>query len=161
MSERFDGSSSLRVSLLHPPNSLFRPCRYPPKGKVGRVAVHKQFRGTGAGSTLCLALEEHVRERRGKAADVMRGKTSFDLVAHSQKIAEVFYHRLGWETVGEDFLEVRSPLLSSFVRPTDEIMRSQEGQPHCKVVKTIQLKPECVRTGNMRSDVCLLCRPCP
>ncbi|KAK4332027.1 Glucosamine 6-phosphate N-acetyltransferase [Rhodotorula toruloides] len=75
-----------------------------------------------AGSTLCLALEEHVRERRGKAADVTRGKETFDLIAHSQKIAEVFYHRLGWKTVGEDFLE--------------------EGQPHCKVVKTIQLNPE-------------------
>lgn len=128
--------------LTRSPGSHWLHRRYPPKGKVGRVAVHKQFRGTGAGSALCLALEEHVRERRGKAADVTRGKTTFDLVAHAQKIAEVFYHRIGWETVGEDFVEVRSPRSLAFPLFVDVLHRSQEGQPHCKVVKTIQLNPE-------------------
>ncbi|BGP52457.1 hypothetical protein JCM8202v2_000011 [Rhodotorula sphaerocarpa] len=95
---------------------------FPPRSKLGRVAIIKPYRGTGAGRILCSALEEHVRERRGKAADVTRGKTSLELMAYSQKIAEGFYTKMGWHSIGPDFLE--------------------EGQPHVKVVKRIDLVPE-------------------
>ncbi|KWU42604.1 acyl-CoA N-acyltransferase [Rhodotorula sp. JG-1b] len=95
---------------------------FPPRSKLGRVAIIKSTRGTGAGRILCEALEEHVRERRGKAADVTRGKSSIELLAYSQKIAEGFYAKMGWHSVGPDFIE--------------------EGQPHVKMVKRIELAPE-------------------
>lgn len=76
------------------------------------MAIIKSTRGTGAGRILCEALEEHVRERRGKAADVTRGKSSIELLAYSQKIAEGFYTKMGWHSIGPDFIEVgrRRPL---------------------------------------------------
>ncbi|GJN92176.1 hypothetical protein Rhopal_005206-T1 [Rhodotorula paludigena] len=95
---------------------------YPPKLKLGRVAVHKAFRGTGAGKRLCEALEEHVRERRGKTGDVLRGKDVVVIQAHAQKIAEKFYTKIGWNVQGPDFVE--------------------EGQPHCQVIKRVKLSPE-------------------
>lgn len=95
---------------------------FPPRSKLGRVAIIKSTRGTGAGRILCEALEEHVRERRGKAADVTRGKSSIELLAYSQKIAEGFYAKMGWHSIGPDFIE--------------------EGQPHVKMAKRIELAPE-------------------
>ncbi|GAA5862393.1 hypothetical protein JCM1840_004166 [Sporobolomyces johnsonii] len=95
---------------------------YPPLSKLGRLAVHAPHRGTGAGRVLCLALEAHVRARRGRSRAVNRGKGTTELVAHSQSPAEGFYLKLGWSRVGDEFLE--------------------EGQPHVKVVKKIQLDPE-------------------
>jgi GNAT superfamily N-acetyltransferase len=89
-------------ALRRPPAS-----RFPPRSKLGRVAIIKSTRGTGAGRILCEALEEHVRERRGKAADVTRGKSSIELLAYSQKIAEGFYAKMGWHSIGPDFIEVR------------------------------------------------------
>lgn len=92
-----------------PAHALRRPSasRFPPRSKLGRVAIIKSMRGTGAGRILCEALEEHVRERRGKAADVTRGKSSIELLAYSQKIAEGFYAKMGWHSIGPDFIEVR------------------------------------------------------
>lgn len=69
--------------------------------------MHKAFRGTGAGKRLCEALEEHVRERRGKTGDVLRGKDVVVIQAHAQKIAEKFYTKIGWNVQGPDFVEVR------------------------------------------------------
>ncbi|GAA5972068.1 hypothetical protein JCM21900_000648 [Sporobolomyces salmonicolor] len=95
---------------------------YPPLSKLGRLAVHAHYRGTGAGRILCLALEEHLRERKGRSKAVNRGKGAAELVAHSQSHAEGFYLKLGWTRVGGEFLE--------------------EGQPHVQVVKKIRLDPE-------------------
>ncbi|BGP12371.1 hypothetical protein JCM10213_002025 [Rhodosporidiobolus nylandii] len=95
---------------------------YASQSKLGRFAMHKQFRGCGAGTILCLALEEHIRQRKGLAKEKFAGQQEAEIVAWSQKIAEGFYHKMGWETVGDDFIE--------------------EGQPHCKVVKRIKLVSE-------------------
>ncbi|GAA5986655.1 hypothetical protein JCM11641_001353 [Rhodosporidiobolus odoratus] len=92
---------------------------YAPQSKLGRFAVNSAFRGVGAGKLLCEALEDHIRQRRGKAKEKFAGTDEAEVVAWSQKIAEGFYTKMGWETVGEDFIE--------------------EGQPHCKVVKKIKL----------------------
>lgn len=86
--------------------TCFARDRFPPRSKVGRVAIVKSLRGTGGGRILCEALEEHVRERRGKAADVTRGKSSLELLAYSQKTAEGFYAKMGWHSIGPDFIEV-------------------------------------------------------
>ncbi|POY75361.1 GNAT family acetyltransferase [Rhodotorula taiwanensis] len=113
----------LSNTLAFPARGRPKPAfRFPPRSKLGRVAIVKQLRGTGAGRILCEALEEHVRERRGRAADVTRGKSSLELLAYSQKTAEGFYAKMGWHSIGPDFLE--------------------EGQPHVKMVKRIELVPE-------------------
>ncbi|BGP36424.1 hypothetical protein JCM10450v2_000322 [Rhodotorula kratochvilovae] len=95
---------------------------YPPKLKLGRVAVLPQFRGGGTGKLLVGALEEHVRERRGKSGDATRGKKAVQLLAHAQMISLGFYGKTGWSTWGPEFIE--------------------EGQPHVRVVKRIELVPE-------------------
>ncbi|GAA5827215.1 hypothetical protein JCM11251_001173 [Rhodosporidiobolus azoricus] len=95
---------------------------YAPQSKLGRFAVHKRFRGTGAGTILYNALEQHIRERKGRSREMFKGKDEAEIVANSQLIALGFYLKSGWERVGEDFIE--------------------EGQPHCKVVKRIKLNPE-------------------
>lgn len=103
----------LSNSLAFPARGRPKPAfRFPPRSKLGRVAIVKQLRGTGAGRILCEALEEHVRERRGRAADVTRGKSSLELLAYSQKTAEGFYAKMGWHSIGPDFLEVRSRMRS-------------------------------------------------
>ncbi|GAA5925090.1 hypothetical protein JCM3775_006362 [Rhodotorula graminis] len=95
---------------------------YPAKLKLGRVAILANYRGGGRGKTLVEALEQHVRERRGKTADVLRGKKAVQLLAHAQVPSLPFYEKTGWSTFGLEFQE--------------------EGTPHVKVVKRIELVPE-------------------
>ena len=109
---------------------------YPAKLKLGRVAILAGYRGGGRGKALVDALEEHVRERRGKTADVLRGKKAVQLLAHAQVPSLPFYEKTGWATFGLEFEE--------------------EGTPHVKVVKRIELVPECV----LSSFSCLALSPC-
>ncbi|GAA5855119.1 hypothetical protein JCM8547_002388 [Rhodosporidiobolus lusitaniae] len=95
---------------------------FAPLSKLGRFAVHAPYRGLGLGTLLGTALEEHIHQRKGRAAERFRGKEEAELVANSQCIALGYYLKRGWRTEGEEFIE--------------------EGQPHIKVVKTIQLRPE-------------------
>lgn len=106
---------------------------YPPKLKLGRVAILPAYRGGGRGKLLLEALEEHVRERRGKTGDVVRGKKAAQLLAHAQVPSLPFYEKTGWATFGCEFLE--------------------EGTPHIKVVKRIELVPECVGAPRARCPV--------
>ncbi|GAA6012567.1 hypothetical protein JCM11491_005436 [Sporobolomyces phaffii] len=92
--------------------------------KLGRFAVHSDYRGTGAGRFLERSFVRHLatRARAPHADEITRGRTTVEVVAYSQSIATGFYLKLGWETRGDEFLE--------------------EGQPHIKIVKTINLEPE-------------------
>ena len=65
-----------------------------PDGHVGRIAVHKEWRGQGVGTRLAGYLTEVARDRGFEAIHL-----------HSQARAAGFYSRLGFEARGESFLE--------------------------------------------------------
>ena len=65
-----------------------------PDGHVGRIAVHKKWRGRGVGTRLVEFLTDAARER------------SFaEIHLHSQVQAAGFYARLGFEARGKTFME--------------------------------------------------------
>jgi len=65
-----------------------------PDGHVGRIAVHKEWRGQGVGTRLVERLTE-VASERGFA----------EIYLHSQAQAAEFYSRLGFEARGDTFME--------------------------------------------------------
>ncbi len=65
-----------------------------PDGHVGRIAVHKSWRGQGVGTRLVERLIELAREQ-GLA----------EVYLHAQARAADFYARLGFETRGDRFME--------------------------------------------------------
>ena len=65
-----------------------------PDGHVGRIAVHKEWRGQGVGTRLTEYLTEVARDR-GLA----------EIHLHSQVQAAEFYSRLGFEARGATFME--------------------------------------------------------
>lgn len=67
-------------------------------GKIGRMAVLKERRGTGVGASI---LEFLIAEARG------RGMA--ECYMHAQSHALAFYRRHGFETRGESFLEAGIP----------------------------------------------------
>jgi predicted GNAT family N-acyltransferase len=68
--------------------------RIQPDGKIGRLAVLKDWRGRGAGKEMLEALVETAR-RRGLA----------EVHLHAQVHAVAFYEKLGFEKVGPEFIE--------------------------------------------------------
>jgi predicted GNAT family N-acyltransferase len=67
-------------------------------GKVERVAVLADRRGSGLGRAIMAQIEAIARERGHER-----------LVLHSQTRAEPFYERVGYERVGEEFEEAGIP----------------------------------------------------
>ena len=65
-----------------------------PDGHVGRIAVHKEWRGRGVGTRLVEYLTE-----------VARGRGFAEIHLHSQVQATEFYSRLGFEARGDTFME--------------------------------------------------------
>jgi predicted GNAT family N-acyltransferase len=65
-----------------------------PDGHVGRIAVHKQWRGQGVGTRLT-----------GYLTDLARDRGFAEIYLHSQAQAAGFYARLGFEARGETFME--------------------------------------------------------
>lgn len=65
-----------------------------PDGHVGRLAVHKQWRGQGVGTRLT-----------GYLTDLARDRGFAEIYLHSQAQAAGFYARLGFEARGETFME--------------------------------------------------------
>ncbi len=72
--------------------------RLEPTGKIGRVAVLPQYRGSGVGSLIMVHLVNQATES---------GFTSVYL--HAQAAAAGFYERLGFRAVGPVFDEVGIP----------------------------------------------------
>jgi predicted GNAT family N-acyltransferase len=72
--------------------------RLEPTGKIGRVAVLPQYRGTGVGSLIMGHLVNHATEL---------GFTRVYL--HAQAAAAGFYERLGFRAEGPEFDEVGIP----------------------------------------------------
>lgn len=69
---------------------------HPPSGKLGRLAVRKLYRGTGAGRILVDALEEHVKLRRGRGGEYAKehGQKEVLVEASAQHQAQGFYERV-------------------------------------------------------------------
>jgi predicted GNAT family N-acyltransferase len=65
-----------------------------PDGHVGRIAVHREWRGRGVGTRLVEFL-----------TDVARDRGFAEIHLHSQAQAAEFYTRLGFEARGETFME--------------------------------------------------------
>src|SRR5262245_3914781 len=69
-----------------------------PVGRIGRMAVLKEWRGRGVGAALLAAMLERARERAMKRA-----------LLHAQTHAAGFYRRFGFSERGEEFLEAGIP----------------------------------------------------
>jgi len=69
-----------------------------PDGRIGRMAVLKEWRRNGVGGALLLAL-----------LDCARGRSMARSVLHAQTQAVGFYRRFGFSERGEQFLEAGIP----------------------------------------------------
>jgi predicted GNAT family N-acyltransferase len=69
-----------------------------PDGRIGRMAVLKDWRGRGVGGALLTAMLERARERSMVRA-----------VLHAQTQAAGFYRHFGFSGRGEEFLEAGIP----------------------------------------------------
>ena len=72
--------------------------RLMPDGRVGRMAVLREWRGAGVGGAMLVALMEAARQRG------LRGT-----YLHSQSHARAFYERHGYVVEGEEYLEAGIP----------------------------------------------------
>ncbi|HXF92554.1 MAG TPA: GNAT family N-acetyltransferase [Nitrospiraceae bacterium] len=72
--------------------------RLQPEGKIGRMAVLKEWRGRGVGRAMLRALLKVASER---------GLTKVELAAQTQAIG--FYEREGFRAIGEVFLDAGIP----------------------------------------------------
>ena len=91
----FDGRDRECVHVLaRIDDETIGTARMLPDGHVGRIAVHKEWRGQGVGTRLVEYLMEVARER-GFA----------EIHLHSQVQAAAFYSRLGFEARGDTFME--------------------------------------------------------
>jgi len=70
-------------------------------GVIGRMAVLPFARGTGVGTALLRALEQHARERGLPAVEL-----------HAQSHARGFYDHAGYTAYGEEYLEAGIPHVS-------------------------------------------------
>ena len=69
-----------------------------PDGRIGRMAVLKEWRGRGVGAALLVAL-----------LDRARGRSMTRSVIHAQTQAAGFYRRFGFSERGPEFLEAGIP----------------------------------------------------
>ena len=79
-------------------------------GKLGRIAIDRQLRGTGLGRKLVLAAEDWIAAAAAEApaakgAKVIEAKVQLS----AQVIAREFYERIGYQPVGEQYLEQGQP----------------------------------------------------
>lgn len=102
MAQAGSGGRKDRSRLRYAPPALlpFAPL-------TSACAVLPKYRGGGTGKLLMTSIEEHVRNRRGKAGEASKGKESVTAVVHSQMHAEGFYAKAGYVREGDKFMEVR------------------------------------------------------
>lgn len=74
-------------------------------GTIGRMAVLKAWRGKGVGKALLLRLLEEARKQHLQQA-----------VLHAQIHASGFYRKLGFEMMGEEFMEAGIPHVRMVLR---------------------------------------------
>ena len=72
--------------------------RLAPDGKIGRMAVLKEWRGTGVGAAILESLMNAARARGMRECHM-----------HAQSHALAFYARHGFESQGDEFLEAGIP----------------------------------------------------
>ena len=72
--------------------------RLMPDGRIGRMAVLADWRGSGVGGAMLVALMDEAR-RRGQP----------EVYLHSQSHAKAFYERHGFAVEGEEYLEANIP----------------------------------------------------
>lgn len=72
--------------------------RLMPDGRIGRMAVRKDWRGSGVGGAMLQALMAEAK-RRGHA----------EAHLHSQSHARAFYERHGYAVEGDEYLEAGIP----------------------------------------------------
>jgi len=68
------------------------------KGKVERICVLKEFRGTGAGNRIMNAIENHAKTHGVKV-----------LKLNSQTSAIPFYEKIGYTIVSDEFMDAGIP----------------------------------------------------
>jgi predicted GNAT family N-acyltransferase len=92
----FDGRDQECVHMLAQigDSEIVGTARMLPDGHVGRIAVHKQWRGQGVGTRLVECL-----------AAVARDRGFAEIHLHSQVQAAEFYSGLGFVARGETFME--------------------------------------------------------
>ncbi len=67
-------------------------------GRIGRVAVVKEFRGQGVGALVMRTIEQHAQQ-------IAQHRLWF----HAQTHAIPFYKKLGYEPYGDEFTEANIP----------------------------------------------------
>lgn len=98
--EEWDDSDPLcwHVLALAPNRDVVGTGRLDPAGKIGRVAVLPQYRGTGVGAAIVSRL-----------VDLAAGQGITQVYLNAQTSALRFYERLGFRAEGPEFDEVGIP----------------------------------------------------
>jgi len=95
--DEWDEASDHAVAL-DPAGIPIGTARLLPDGRIGRMAVVKEWRGKRVGAALLAAMLERARERSLPRA-----------LLHAQIQAAGFYRRFGFSERGEEFLEAGIP----------------------------------------------------
>jgi predicted GNAT family N-acyltransferase len=98
--EEWDASDPLcwHLLALAPNRDVVGTGRLDPAGKIGRVAVLPQYRGTGVGAAIVSRL-----------VDLAAGQGITQVYLNAQTSALRFYERLGFQAEGPEFDEVGIP----------------------------------------------------
>ncbi|MDF1813281.1 MAG: GNAT family N-acetyltransferase [Verrucomicrobiales bacterium] len=89
---------SIHVLALDPDDNPIGTARLLPAGKIGRVAVLKEWRKSGVGRAMMIRLIEIAKQR---------GDT--ELILHAQTWTIPFYRSLGFTAEGDEFDEAGIP----------------------------------------------------
>jgi predicted GNAT family N-acyltransferase len=95
--DEWDEASDHAVAL-DPGGNPIGTARLLPDGRIGRMAVLKEWRRRGVGGALLAAVLDRARERSMERS-----------VLHAQTHAAGFYRRFGFSERGEEFLEAGIP----------------------------------------------------
>ena len=101
--DEWDETSDHAVAL-DPGGKPVGTARLLPDGRIGRMAVLKEWRGKGVGAALLAAMLARARERSMPRA-----------LLHAQSHAAGFYRRFGFSERGEEFFEAGIPHVEMFL----------------------------------------------
>ena len=95
--DEFD-ANCLHILAVDSAGNPIGTARLLPDGHIGRMAVLKEWRGCGVGSTLLQRLLEEAKKRQLRLA-----------IVNAQTYAAGFYTRSGFRTEGEEFIDAGIP----------------------------------------------------